>query len=171
MSQGKSVAENPPPSPPSPLNISYPEAQPILEGLDGNLLPAELKGRSPAEMAALWPDWVTRHDQETRARLMRGDEDTLVNFLVLGTSFTQQPRFTAEEFARLALEPVPSQLSPESSPEAILLLKRVDDLLRGLANPGNNERLLFLSQLVERHAYRPREALGVRPDLAERDRL
>jgi hypothetical protein len=122
-------------------------------------------------MAALWPDWVTRHDQETRARLMRGDEDTLVNFLVLGTSFTQQPRFTAEEFARLALEPVPSQLSPESSPEAILLLKRVDDLLRGLANPGNNERLLFLSQLVERHAYRPREALGVRPDLAERDRL
>jgi hypothetical protein len=170
MSQGKSVAETPPPSPPSPINLSYRQALPILVALDDGL-PAELKNRSPAEMEALWPGWVTHHDQQTRARLMRGDEDTMVNFLVLGTSFTRQRRLTATEFARAAGGLVPSQLSPDNSPESILLFKRVDDLLRGLANPGNNERLLFLSRLVEQQGYRPRAAYGVPPDLAQRVRL
>ena len=174
MSQRGSVVEDPPPSPPSPLNISnisYQQAQPILEALDNNLLPAELRNRSPAETAAIWPSWVTRHDQETRTRLLRGHEDTMVNFLVLGTSFTHQRRLTASEFARLAVGLDPSQSSPDGSPESILFFKRVDDLLRGLANPGNNERLRFLSQFVEKQGYRPRAAYGVRPDLAQRARL
>jgi len=152
------------------VNISYEQAQPILEALD-DVLPAELKNRSPADVEAVWPGWVTRHDQEMRARLLRGEEDTLVNFLLFGTSFTRQPRLTASEFARLAPDQVPSQLSSDTSPAATLFFKRVDDLVRGLANPGNNERLLFLAQFVERQGYRPREAKGVRPDLSGRARL
>ena len=152
------------------VNISYEQAQPILEAVD-NDLPAELKNRSPAELETVWPGWVTRHDQEMRARLMRGEEDTLVNFLTFGTSFTVQPRLTAREFARLAPDLVPSHLSPDTSPEATVFFMRVDDLVRGLANPGNNERLLFLAWLVERQGYRPREANGVRPDLSGRARL
>ncbi len=152
------------------VNISYQQAQPILEVLDGDL-PAELKNRSPAELEAAWPGWVTRHDQEIRARLIRGEEDTLVNFLTFGTSYTTQPRLTAAEFARLPLNQVPSQLSPGTSPAATLFLNRVDDLLRGLANPGNNERLLFLAKFIEMQGYHPREAYGGRPDQSERARL
>ena len=170
MFQGKSVAENPQPSPPSAINLSYQQALPILAALDGGL-PEELKNHSPAELEALWPGWVTNHDQQTRARLTRGDEDTMVNFLVLGTSFTHQPRFTAAEFARAAGGLVPSQLSPDNSPESILLFARVDDLMRGLAYPGNNERLMFLSQFVEQQGYHPHAVFGVHPDLAERARL
>jgi hypothetical protein len=145
-------------------------AQPILEAL-GNDLPAELKNQSPAGREAAWPGWLTRHEQDMRARLLRGEEDTLVNFLTFGTSFTAQRRLTASEFARLPFDPVPSQLSPNTSPEAARLLKRVDDLLCGLANPGKNERLLFLAQFVEEQGYHPRAAGGVRPALAERNRL
>lgn len=170
MLQGKSAAENPQPSPPSASNLSYQQVLPILAAIDGGL-PEELKNHSPAELETLWPDWVTHHDQQTRARLMRGDEDTMVNFLVLGTSFTQQPRFTAAEFARAAGGLTPSQLSPDSSPESILLFARVDDLMRGLAYPGNNERLMFLSQFVEQQGYHPRTVFGIHPDLAERARL
>jgi SAM-dependent methyltransferase len=167
-----SLLEAPPSRPGrwSVVNISYQQAQPILAVLDGDL-PAELKNRSPAELEAAWPGWVTRHDQEIRARLMRGEEDTLVNFLTFGTSYTTQPRLTVVEFTRLPLNPVPSELSPDTSPAATLFLNRVDDLLRGLANPGNNERLLFFAQFMEKQGYHPREAYGVRPDLAERTRL
>ncbi len=160
-------------SPPhSPVDISYQQAQPILEALSENLWPAELKNRNPAEMAARWPAWVTRHDQETRARLLRGDEDTLVNFLVLGTSFTRQPPLTARQFDSLPGCRAPS--SPPASddrPECAVFVNRVDDLLRGLAKPGNNERLLFLSHLAETKGYHPRTAYGVHPDLAEQRRL
>ena len=152
------------------VNISYQTAQAIFEALD-NDLPTELKHQSPAEREAAWPGWLTRHDQEMRARLMRGEEDTLINFLVFGTTFTAQPRLTASQFARLPLDSVPSQLSSNTSPEAAIFLKRVEDLLRGLANPGKNERLLFLAQFVERQGYRPRNAYGVRPAWVERNRL
>ncbi len=103
------------------VNITYQQAQPILEVLDGDL-PAELKNRSPAELEAAWPGWVARHGQEIRARLIRGEEDTLVNFLTFGTSYTTQPRLTPVEFKGLRLNQVPSQLSPDSSPAATLFL-------------------------------------------------
>ena len=172
MPQRAPVEENPAPSPPTPVNISFAQAQPILAALANDLLPAGLKNRSSAEIAALWPDWVTRHDQETRARLRRGDEDTMVNFLVMGTSFTRQPPFTGSEFGRLTFGGEgPAKLSPANSPPALLLLRRVDDLLRGLANPGENDRLIFLSQFVEKQGYHPRQAYGAHPNLAERARL
>ena len=152
------------------VNISYPMAHDIFEALDADL-PAELKNPSPGARAAAWPGWLTRHDQEMRSRLKRGEEDTLVNFLVFGTSFTAQPRLTASEFARLPFDSDPSQLSPNSSQETALFLKRVDDLLRGLANPGQNERLLFLAKFMETQGYHPRNAGGVHLDAAERNRL
>lgn len=153
-----------------PVNLPYVQARPILEVLGDNV-PAELKGRSPAEREALWPSWVTRHDQETRARLLRGDEDSLVNFLVMGTSFTRQRPLTAIEFAQVAGSLDSSPLSPDSSAESGVFFRRVDALLQGLANPGNNERLLFLSRLAGKAGYRPRKAYGIHADPAERARL
>jgi hypothetical protein len=152
------------------VDISYHQARPILDALD-NDLPAELRNRNQAELESVWPGWVTHHDQELHTRLIRGEEDTLVNFLTFGTSFTTEPRLTAAEFARVPLNQVPSKFSTETVPAATVFFKRVDDLLRGLANPGKNERLLFLARFVEKQGYRPRAAFGVPPDLSERARL
>ena len=43
-------------------------------------------------MEKAWPDWIERHDREIRARLAQGDEDTIVNWMLFGTSFTSRPR-------------------------------------------------------------------------------
>lgn len=169
-SQRKATAKKSGPEAPAPLNITYQAAQPILDALGDNL-PTELKSQTPAELADFWPGWVKHHDQETRARLLRGDEDTMVNFVVLGTTFTRQPRFTGEEFALLGVSRIPSQPAPESPPEVKLLLERIDDFMHGLANPGTDERLLFLSQLVKKQGYPPLAASGAHPNLAERARL
>lgn len=58
----------------------------------------------------------------------------MVNLLLFGTAFTAQPRMTMEN------------LGAES--RAGLLRARLDDLLKGLANPGTNERLVFLRTLL-----------------------
>jgi hypothetical protein len=166
------LAQDRSPSPHSPVDISYQQAQPIIESLSENLLPAELKNRNAAELAAFWPTWVTRHDQETRARLARGELDTMVSFLVMGTSFTRQPPLTVLQFGNLPGCRAPSSApASDALPECAVFLHRVDDLLRGLANPGTNERLIFLSHLAETQGYHPRTAYGVHPDLAEQRRL
>jgi hypothetical protein len=164
------LGEDPKPSLPSHVNISYQQAQPIIKVI-GDHLPAGLKGRTPAEMPAIWPGWVRRHDQEMRARLMRGDEDSMVNFLVFGTSFTRQLRLSPIEFAHLRVGQSPAEAPSGTSPATANFFKRVDDLMRGLAKPGNNERLQFLAHFVERRGYHPREAYGVHSDIAERTRL
>jgi len=68
--------------------LSYEEARPLLQLFDEEL-PAELKGKSAEAQAAAWPAWVEAQDAAVRARLRRGDEDTLVNFLLFGVSFTK----------------------------------------------------------------------------------
>src|SRR5215475_7573219 len=78
--------------------LTYEEARPLLQTFD-EVLPTELKGKSAEEQAAAWPAWVKAQDGEVRARLQRGDEDTLVNFLLFGVSFTKQPRVTAQELS------------------------------------------------------------------------
>ena len=81
--------------------ISFLEAQPVITAL-GASLPAELRGRTAREMAPLWPSWVDRHDRDVRARLARGDEDSLVNFWLYGTSFTSHPAALARDVSTSA---------------------------------------------------------------------
>src|SRR5262244_3020716 len=85
-------------TPPQPQTrfLTYEEARPLLQSLD-EILPAELKGKSAEEGARGWPEWVKAQDAAVRARLRRGDEDTMINFLLFGASFTRQPRVTAQE--------------------------------------------------------------------------
>ena len=152
------------------VTISFQMAQPILEAV-GDDLPAGLQGLRGGKLQAAWPEWVVQHDQQVRARLVRGEEDTLVNFLIFGTSFTAEPRLSAIELAHLA--PVDGSVWPPagSSPVATSFFHRVDDLLRGLADPGDNERLVFLAHLVEGEGYNPQKAFGAHGDPAERQRL
>src|SRR5215813_8139818 len=55
-----------------------------------NKLPSELK--SSGSVQKIWPDWIIKHDREIRGRLLPGDEDTIINWLLFGTSFTREPK-------------------------------------------------------------------------------
>lgn len=94
------------------------------------LAPPELKSADARTFAA----WSRDKDLAIRARLEQGDLDSMVNLLLFGTSFTSQPRMTIENLA--------------AESRAGLLRARLDDLLKGLANPGGNERLVFLQSLL-----------------------
>jgi hypothetical protein len=132
-------------------NIQYLDARPILETLRKDLLPAELRTMTPAERESAWPGWVSRHDATIRARLERGDEESVVNFLLFGTTFTMLPRATERDLAQVAGQPggVPG-----------LIIRRIEDFIAGIASPGTNERLQFARQIVERKGLDPSTAAG-----------
>ena len=113
-----------------------------------------LREVAPAELrlagAQDWAKWVARRDAEIRARLVQGDEDSLTNFLLFGTSFTRHPRVTLDALAQLAGKPLESP--PNNSLDGASLSRiqsRVDDLIKAMAAPGTNERVLFARKLAE----------------------
>jgi ribosomal protein L17 len=113
----------------------------VIENLR-EILPAELKAAS-AESASIWPAWIKKRDAEIRARLERGEEDTLVNLLLFGISYTKRSRLTFAEIEKLA------QQQANATPPLLLALQaRADDLVRAAASPGNNERLIFANQVL-----------------------
>lgn len=120
--------------------MAYADARPALEA-HRDLVPAELRGKTPAEQEATWPGWATRHDADIRARLTLGDEDSVINFWLYGTSFTQLPRATDEQMAALT-----SRSDAED-----LLVGRLNDLVAGMRSPGANERLQFARQVIVGH--------------------
>lgn len=130
--------------------LTYDDARPVLEALD-EILPAELKSRNAGEQKLLWPGWTARRDAEIRARLAQGDEDSLINFLLFGTSFTKQPRFSLEQIRLMKRN---ATLFRSDDPEARadqgsrLIAARIKDLLNALAKPGGNERLLFARKIL-----------------------
>src|SRR5580700_10927340 len=116
--------------------VPYGSVKPILAAQpDG--LPAELRNADEAR----WNAWTRREDKAIRARLQQGDLDSMVNLLLFGTSFTKQPRIRVDGVT-------------EASKTGILRA-RVDDLVAGLGSPGGNERLLFLSSLLQSQGLDP----------------
>ena len=90
--------------------------------------------------------WIERHDQQVRARLEQGDEDTIVNWMLFGTSFTSRPRAVlgAVESGTAADRELVLRRTIE------LISARLDDLLTALAAPGTDERRLFARALLQR---------------------
>ena len=139
--------------PPKVIYIPFSDAKPVLESL-AEVLPSALQGQPRDKLESLWPGWVKSRDAEIRKRLMGGDEDTIVNFLLFGATFTNEPRLTSAELRALA----------ENSSEAVgreaaekfrqLVDRRIQDLVNGMAAPGNNERLLFARSVAERKGIR-----------------
>jgi SAM-dependent methyltransferase len=119
--------------------IPFADARTIVEEQRGEL-PAELAALAPAALEAAWPGWIAQHDAAIRGRLAEGDEDSVVNLWLYGTSFTRRPRVTDQEAARLA--------NPAAVEE--LLLQRLDNFVAALAAPGSNERLQFARDLLAR---------------------
>ena len=114
--------------------VTFEQAAPVLNALPSNL-PIGLRGQSPQELARLWPSWVEQHDRDVRARLTRGDEDSLVNFWLYGTSFTTHP----PAIARSSVLPVPT---------LEILRARLEDLLDRVTAPGSDERLQFARRML-----------------------
>jgi hypothetical protein len=103
----------------------YESVKPVLNAQAPGL-PVQLRNASEQE----WLAWARREDKAIRARLQQGDLDSMVNLLLLGTSFTGQPRIRMEGLTEAS--------------KAGTLRARVDDLVAGLRNPGGNDRLVFL---------------------------
>jgi hypothetical protein len=135
--------------------VRFGEARPILAELEGRL-PPDLDALSAAQIEAAWPRWIERHDQQVRARLEQGDEDTIVNWLLFGTSFTSRPRAVlgAVESGAAADHELVLRRTVE------LIEARMDDLLTALAAPGTDERRLFARALLERRGLRFATAAG-----------
>jgi hypothetical protein len=146
--QTKTVLSSPQLATPQARYLSYEEAKPILEVLR-DTLPAELKAVQAENLPTVWQKWVTNRDTEIRGRLIQGDEDSLINFLLFGTSFTNKPRITLEALAKAGKNVNPSDA--KTMLDAFTL--RANDLIKGIYAPGTNERLLFAKRLVESKGY------------------
>lgn len=131
------------------IPVSYVDARAAIVAR-AEALPPSFKGKTGAEIDSAWPAWVTRHNAEIRARLERGDEDSLVNFWLYGTSFTRLPRATDRDLGKLG----------DKEKAADLLGARLDDLVAAIARPGTNERLRFARQVIERHGIDPDSPAG-----------
>ena len=106
-----------------------------------DILPTEFKSPDLSASREVWPQWVKAHDRDIRARLQRGDEDTIVNWLLFGTSFTQQPMALFE-------------ISVTSDSWRGVISQRARDLISVLAAADKNDRSVFASQVLQSQGYR-----------------
>ncbi len=130
------------------VNIPFADGRPILDVLQPQLWPADFRGKTPAVLESLWPQWVTREDAAIRARVQAGDEDSIVNFLLFGTSFTKQPRATETQLAGILVRQ--RETGATTFLPSPLLKGRIDDFMASLASPGGNERLQFAREVIAR---------------------
>ena len=118
--------------------VSFATVKSVLEAL-ANELPPELKEANEAK----WKAWAQHEDDIIRARLEQGALDSMINLLLFGSSFTTQPRV----------------MTMHDSDDAVLQ-SRLDDLLQGLRNPGKNERLIFLRNILRGSGMDPDSSAG-----------
>lgn len=126
----------PPASPPAVELLPFEEGWPVCSALPDQL-PAHWRNSDPASIRAGWAAWLGEKNATIRERLARGEQDTLVNFLLFGVSFTAQPRVTPEDF---------TLIERQGRTLEDVISARIDDLLAGLRRPGGNERLAFLAR-------------------------
>jgi SAM-dependent methyltransferase len=118
--------------------LSFATAGPVLEALASER-PPQLKEPNESN----WKAWAQEEDNVVRVRLEQGALDSMINLLLFGTSFTTQPRvITMRDF------------------EDPVVRARVTDLLEALRNPGNNERIIFLRNLLRSRGVDPDSSAG-----------
>ena len=120
--------------------ITLAEARPVLTALGGHV-PSELRNLTGPDADARWTAWLTQRDAAIRRRIATGDEDSVVNLMLYGTTFTRRPRATPAAIAASA-----------SSRLDEVMDGRVADLAVAIESPGQDERLHFVRQVVERHS-------------------
>ena len=121
--------------------LSFAEAQPLLRAAAANL-PAELSGPSPLT-AQRWADWMHKEDAEIRARLDRGEEDTLVNLLRFGVTFTKEYRIDDPYLFKYGQSTLVNAFAEN----------RANDLVRAMASGNANEGVAHLRAFLEKKGY------------------
>lgn len=140
------------------IYTSFADARQVVDTL-AEILPDELKGKSEREIAAVWPAWVARYDARIRARLTQGDEDSLANFLLFGTSFTRHPRVTLEQLQSIKdVGSIPARPSSneQGNPVSRLIDARITDLVSAIAflRGNGNDRVLFVRKIIGEKGFR-----------------
>ena len=128
--------------------LPFTTARPVLESLRDNLRPAEFRGRSIADIEAAWSSWVELRNREIRARVEQGDEDSIINVLLFGSTFTSEPRLTEQDLAAGFVNSGP------------IVERRIADLAARTAAPAGNERLEFVRDVAARRGMDPTTAAG-----------
>ena len=126
----------------------YTDAKPILDLLT-EILPADLRDAAPESREKVWNEWAIKRDRAIRERLAQGDADSVINFLMFGTSFTKEARLTAADVRQLTQDLSRNAEPAEGSPTRALLQRRESDFLKGLKAPRGNERLDFARRTIE----------------------
>jgi len=130
-------------------NIPVADVQPIIAALPQQV-PAALKGKTPAQLAAAWPGWVSTRSAAIRTRLARGDEDSVVNLMLFGTSFTTERRVVDADLAMVNGRAAGTDL----------MNRRLDDMVRAMLLSSASERLQFARVVVERAGINPTTVAG-----------
>jgi hypothetical protein len=126
--------------------MPFAEAAPLFQLLREELLPDALRARTPAERERMWPQWVESRDAAIRQRVIEGDEESVINLLLFGTTFTRRPRPTDSELSALVVAPA----------EGVAALRpRLDDFVTALVSPGADERLQFARRVIARAGIDP----------------
>ena len=126
--------------------VMYDEVAGVLTSLSG-LVPPDLKNGDTV-VPARWPEWASRYDRQIRARLEAGDQETVFNWLLFGTTFSKRPRVPLEELGSSS-----STRRMTDAQIVDLIGDRANDLVTALANPSQDERRLFARDLFARQGY------------------
>jgi SAM-dependent methyltransferase len=145
-------------APAAKTSVPYSEARPIFEMLQPQLWPAELRTKTPADIETLWPGWIAREDAAIRARVQAGDDDSIINLLLYGTTFTRQPRITEQELAGILVRQ--RETGATTFVPSPVLKGRIEDFMAALTAPGGNERIQFARQVIERNGINPASESG-----------
>jgi hypothetical protein len=123
--------------------LSHEQARPVFDALGERLPPA-----------SAWREWIAISDRDTRARVAQGDETSVVNLLLFGTSFTNEPRITSTQ---LDQKQIGNAVSARLADFERALGAVGRDLSRARPEPGENERLLFARRVLgDRSSVRAR---------------
>ena len=142
-------------APASVTPIPFADARQVLQVLRDELLPETLRVLTPAQREAQWAGWVTARDAAIRERVAQGDEDSVVNLVFFGTTFTKRPRPSESELSALLTRPADGLAA---------LRPRMDDFIAAVAAPGSDERLQIARRVISNAGLDPGTAPG-------RDRL
>jgi len=153
QSQTRLALQQPPAATLVKTTIPFEEARPILEALRRDLLPPEMQDKTVDERRRSWPGWIADHDAEIRQRVDRGDDDSLANLLLFGTTFLRGPYDDVVSKADQERTRIPGR--DEQGVE-----RRIDAMVAAIASSDDDERLQFARSVVERAGINPATAEG-----------
>jgi SAM-dependent methyltransferase len=135
---------------PATRRMTFAEVRPVVAAL-GESAPPELRGSSP-DLERAWADWVAQRYAGIRSRIARGDEDSVVNLMLYGSTFTRRPRATLDAIAA----------SRNDMQLADVMDGRLQDLVEAVEAPAGDERVAFARHVIEQQGLtvgpRSREA-------------